>query len=125
MTAFYLIAQYLRDIGLAYTEYMSVADEERTKRRGIEAWEKTTIARIEAQRDFLLEYLNRSFDERADNFDALFGLVDRAIAEGDNVQLLSALHSITELAKSSPFKEFTDLASVRVALDDPDHKWTL
>ena len=27
----------------AYTEYKIVAEEEQTKRRGIEAWEKTTI----------------------------------------------------------------------------------
>lgn len=124
MTLFDTPAKCLRDIVLAYTEYMTVAEEERTKRRGIEAWEKTTVTQIKAQCDFLIEYLNRSFDERAENFGALFRIVDQAMADGNNIQLLSALHSITELAKSSPFKELTDLASVRAALDDPDHKWT-
>ena len=117
-------SQCLRAVVEAYTEYKTVAEEERTKRRGIEAWEKATIAQIKAQRDFLIDYLNRSFDERSENFAALFGIVDQAMADGNNAQLGAALHSITELAKSSPFKDLADLASVRAALDDPDHEWT-
>ncbi len=31
------------------------------------AWEKATIAQIKAKRDFLINYLNRSFDERSEN----------------------------------------------------------
>ena len=117
-------SECLRAVVEAYTEYKTVAEEERTKRRGIEAWEKATIAQIKAQRDFLIDYLNRSFDERSENFAALFGIVAQAMADGNNAQLGAALHSITELAKSSPFKDLADLASVRAALDDPDHEWT-
>lgn len=116
--------QCLRAVVEAYTEYKIVAEEERTKRRGIEAWEKTTIAQIKANRDALIKYLESSFDERANNFRFLFEKVDRAIADGDNNQLTLALHSITEIAKSSPFKDLADLTSVRAALDDPDHEWT-
>jgi hypothetical protein len=54
---------------------------------------------------------------------ALFGVVDQAIAVGNNEQLALALNSITEIAKSSPFKDLANLASVRAALDDPDHEW--
>ena len=115
---------FLSGIVSAYTEYKQVAEHEQTKRREIEAWEKEAIAKINAQRDFLMTYLNRSFDERADNFRALFNVVDRAIAVDNNEQLALALHSITEIAKSSPFKELANLASVRKALDDPNHEWT-
>lgn len=118
------IAQCLRNIVVAYTEYKIVAEEERTKRRGIEAWEEITIAQIEAQRDVLMKYLESSFHERAENFHILFGKVDQAIADGDNNQLALALHSITEITKSSPFKDLADLSSVRAALDDPEHEWT-
>jgi hypothetical protein len=59
------------------------------------------------------------------NFSFLFEKVDQAIAKGDNNQLTLALHSITEIAKSSPFKDFADLKSVTVALDDPDHEWVI
>ncbi len=114
----------LQQMVSAYTDYLTIAEQERTKRREIEAWEKEAIAKINAQRDVLMDYLDRSFDERAKNFRNLFDVVDRAIAAGNNEQLALALHSITEIAKSSPFKELANLASVRAALDDPNHEWT-
>jgi hypothetical protein len=108
----------------ACTDYMKVAEEERTKRREIEAWEKTTVTKIKAQRDLLMEFLDRSFDERAENFRQMFDVVDRAIATGNNQQLALTLDAIVFLANSSPFKELASLSSVRAALDDPDHEWT-
>lgn len=116
-------AECLQQIVLAYTEYKKIAEQEQTKRREINAWEQTTIAKINAQRDLLMTYLNRSFDERSENFRSLFSVVDQAIASGNNEQLALALHSITEIAKSSPFKDLANLASVRAALDDPNHEW--
>jgi hypothetical protein len=118
-------AHTLRAIVEAYTEYKIVAQEETTKRRGIEAWETATLAKIQANRDVLIKYLENSFDERANNFRFLFEKVDQAIAQGDNNQLTLALHSITEIAKSSPFKDFANLQSVTAALDDPDHEWII
>lgn len=108
----------------ACTDYMKIAEQEQTKQREIEAWEKTTIAKIKAQRDLLMEYLDRSFDQRAENFRQMFDLVDGAIATGNNQQLALTLDAIVVLANSSPFKEWASLSSVRAALDDPDHEWT-
>jgi hypothetical protein len=116
-------AECFRDVVEAYTEYKIVAEQEQTKRRGIEAWEKATIVDIQAKRDALINYLEASFDERAKNFKFLFEKVDEAIAIGDNNQLALAMTSITEIAKSSPFKDLANLTSVRTALDDPDHEW--
>lgn len=118
------VAECFRDVFEAYTEYKIVAEQEQTKRRGIEAWENATIADIQAKRDALINYLEGSFDERAKNFKFLFEKVDEAIAIGDNNQLALAMTSITEIAKSSPFKDLANLTSVRTALDDPDYEWT-
>jgi 5-carboxymethyl-2-hydroxymuconate isomerase len=71
----------------------------------------------------LITYLSRSFDERAKNCQALFAVIEYAISTGNNEQLALSLHSLTELAKSSPFKELINLASVQAALDDPEHEW--
>lgn len=90
--------------------------------QAIEAWEKATIADIKAKRDDLINYLECSFDQRAKNFNFLFKKVHEAIAIGDNNQLALAMTSITEIAKSSLFKDIADLTSVRAALDDPDHE---
>ncbi|HYX14748.1 MAG TPA: hypothetical protein VE944_10345 [Nostoc sp.] len=117
-------AECLQQMVSAYTEYKIIAEQEKTNRREIEAWENETITKINAQRELLMAYLDRSFDERAENFRALFAVVDNAIASGNNEQLALTLNSITEIAKSSPFKDLANLASVRAALDDPDHEWT-
>jgi hypothetical protein len=116
-------AECLQQMVSAYTEYKIIAEQEKTKRREIDAWEKETITKINAQRELLMVYLDRSFDERAANFRALFAVVDNAIASGNNEQLALTLNSITEIAKSSPFKDLANLASVRTALDDPNHEW--
>ncbi|MBD2301239.1 MULTISPECIES: hypothetical protein [Nostocales] len=117
-------AECLQQMMSAYTDYLTIAEQEKTKRREIDAWEKETITKINAQRDLLMAYLERSFDERAENFRSLFAVVDGAIASGNNEQLALALNSITEIAKSSPFKDLANLASVRAALNDPNHEWT-
>ncbi|MBR8832508.1 MAG: hypothetical protein DSM106950_00295 [Stigonema ocellatum SAG 48.90 = DSM 106950] len=116
-------AECLKQIVSAYTEYKIIAEQEKTQRRKIDAWEKTTIAQINAQRDLLIAYLDQSFDERAENFRTLFAVVDQALTSGNNEQLAMTLNSITEIAKASPFKELANLASVRAALDNPDHEW--
>ncbi|MGB3637845.1 MAG: hypothetical protein WBA39_09770 [Rivularia sp. (in: cyanobacteria)] len=116
-------AESLQQMVSAYTEYLAIAEQEKTKRRDIEAWEKEAISRINAQRELVITYLDRSFDERAENFRSLFGVVDDALLSGDNQQLALALNSITEIAKSSPFKELANLTSVRAALNDPNHVW--
>lgn len=116
-------AESLQQMVSAYTEYLTIAEQERTKRRDIEAWEKEAITRINAQRELVITYLDRSFDERAENFRALFGVVDDALLSGDNQQLALALNSITEIAKSSPFKDLANLNNVRAALNNPEHVW--
>ncbi|MEG5014490.1 MULTISPECIES: hypothetical protein [unclassified Microcoleus] len=123
MAAFVSGADALQQLIAHYFEYKQIAEQERTKRREIKAWENESLAKIKAQRDLLMEYLDRSFDERSQNFNQLFDVVDRAIASGNNEQLGLALDSITELAKSSPFKELANLSSVQAALADPHHEW--
>ncbi|WP_016949724.1 hypothetical protein [Anabaena sp. PCC 7108] len=114
----------LQQLVEAYTDYLKIAEQEQTKRREIDAWERTTVRKINTLREFLIGYLDRSFDEREKNFRSLFTVVDDAIASGNNEQLALTLNSITEIAKSSPFKELSNLANVQAALEDPDHEWT-
>lgn len=108
----------------AYAEYQRVVQEERTKRMAIVvAWEKAALATIEQRRDVMMQFLDRAFNERAENFREFFVLADQAIATGDNDQLAAVLTSIVELAKTSPFKDLADLAKVEEALNDPGHLW--
>ena len=117
------LVQCLREVCQAYTEYVIVSEEEKTKRRAIEAWEREAISRIEAQRDVMLRYLELSFDERSKQFDTLFELADKAIGDKDSKALSGILESIQEIANSSPFKDLSSVISVQAALDDPEHLW--
>ncbi len=113
----------LNSIVNALTEYKKIAEEERTKRREISAWEKTAIADIRARRDLLIGYLENSFDERAENFQHLFASIDEVIESGNNEQLAMLLNAVVDIAKANPFNDLADLSTVKAALNDADHTW--
>ena len=106
-------------------EYLKVVEEEQTKRDEIEAWRQTTLADISSKRELVIGYLDRSFDERSENFKSLFQIVERAISTEDNYQLSLTLDAIVELANSSPFQDLSDLSKVKAALNNPNHVWKL
>jgi hypothetical protein len=81
------------------------------------------VQRIQAVRDVMLSYLDRSFDERRKNFDALFTQLDAAIAGGNVEVIAKTLDAVVDLAKSSPFKDLTDAATAKAALRDKSREW--
>jgi len=89
-------------------EWSNVVAQEKTKRQEIEAWERSQLEIIHVQRDFLLTALDRTFDERRENFRRLFDSLDVALtSERDDApaQVSDLLGAITDLAKTSPFKD--------------------
>jgi hypothetical protein len=125
LDAFANPVQCLNEVVQAWTEYLKIREQEQTKRCEIEALGKVNLSEIKAKRDFLMKYLECSFDERAKNFQSLFLTVDEAILSSDNQQLGLALNAIVELAKSNPFEGLTTLHDVKAALDNPDHVWKI
>lgn len=93
-------------------------EEQKTKRAQIRAKTQVAIHKIDTVRDFLKDYLQRSFDERRQIFDKEFEVVDKCLATGDTQALAIALNSITNLAQSSPFKALADLGTVRKTLEN-------
>jgi hypothetical protein len=116
---------YISDIVRQGYEYLEVAETEKTKRDEIEASRQTTLAEINLKRELVIGYLDRSFDERAENFKSLFQTVDRAISTEDNYQLGLTLDAIVKLANSSPFQDLSDLSKIKAALNNPNHVWEL
>ncbi len=112
LTGIKTIAECVRDI-----------QKERTEQTRLHESARVEVERIHAMRDVLLDYLDRSFDERRDNFRQLFERLDGAIAK-DNVQLATAvLDSVVKLADSSPFKALEDVAAARAALGEKGKEW--
>lgn len=109
----------LQTIVESIVEYKKTASEETTKREEIAAWRDVNMGRIEAQRDLIMTYLDQTFDERKANFAKFFEVLDGAIASGQTEVVAAALDSITQLAKSSPFKDIANVEKVRAMLDQP------
>ncbi|MFV5369731.1 hypothetical protein VXO74_13570 [Acinetobacter junii] len=114
----------------AINNFISTAGEvakfteiQKTERKKIECERDITVNKIQAQKDIILAYLEKSFDERKKNFETLFSIVDDAIAKNNMEQLALGLNSINQLAQSSPFKDLVSLESTQAALTDKNHTW--
>lgn len=109
----------------SFDKFVKVAGEvakfselQETKRTQIRADAEVAIKKVEAMRDVLKQYLEKSFDERSAIFMKQFEVVDQALAKGDNTMLSAGLTAINELAASSPFKALADIKSVQQMLTD-------
>ena len=96
---------------------------QKTKRKEIEAQRDVYVEKIRAQKEIMIVYLEKSFDERKSNFTKLFEVVDHAIATNNMQQLSMGLESINNLAASSPFKDLSSIESTQKALTDNSHVW--
>lgn len=109
----------------AADQWVKVVQEESTRREEIRAWEATERASIVAKRDVLLRGLELTHDERRENFRRLFDSLDVAMRGDDAAAAASVLDSITELAKSSPFKDLGNVDFVVNELKQPDRTWKM
>jgi len=103
-----MVVDAFRLVMASAMEWRTVVAQEDTKREEIRAWEKTQLEIIQVQRDFLLAALDKTFDERGENFRRLFDQLDGALTstrEDSAAQVADLLGAITDLAKESPFKD--------------------
>ena len=119
------LAQVATKISQDIKDYLIVTEQEQTKRVGIKSDCKVQLAKVEAIRSTFELFLNRSFDERRQNFEELFGLVKTSMERGDLKSLEHSLNAVVELARVSPLAEARSLATLRSAMDDPDHEFTI
>jgi hypothetical protein len=111
LTGIQVVADCVRDI-----------QKERTEQTRLREQSRVDVEHIHAMRDVLMDYLDRSFDERRESFRQLFERLDGAIAS-DNVGMAAAvLESVVKLADASPFKALRDVAATRAALGK-DTEW--
>lgn len=108
------------DLAKLYFDAKKEAEIQKTERAKIEAQRTVTIKQIEATKEVFISYLNKSFDERKDNFINYFNRLDKAIESGNNEQVAMILDGINKLAASSPFKDIMDTAKLQKTLSDPN-----
>lgn len=112
-----LVSLYKETTTIIETE-KTKRETEKTKREEIISDKETKIEAIKAQKEFFMEYLNKTFDERSENFDKIFEVIDSALANDNIQQLALGLDSLNKLAAESPFKVLADLNTLGNALDN-------
>lgn len=116
-------AEVLNNLVSMAGEVSKFTEVQKTKRKEIEAQRDIYVTKINAQKEVMLTYLEKSFDERKENFRKLFEVVDHAIANNNMQQLAVSLESINQLAASSPFKDLASIESTQQALTDKNYQW--
>lgn len=98
---------------------------ERRLRAGIEADLRVSLARIEANQQSVLRYLDGAFAERGAVFVGYFAALDTALAAGNTEAVVGVLDAIVKLAGRGPFADLLDLRDVSARLGDPNTSWQL
>lgn len=101
----------------ATVDLHKTVETERTRRAEIEADRQAALARIEATRFLIQEYMARTFDERRATLDRMFLSLEEAQASGNDALAQQLLGSIVDVVKISPFR---DLASFKKSYEDPE-----
>lgn len=117
------VIKVLSDLISMAGDVAKFTEVQKTNRKEIEAKRDVYVEKIKAQKEIMLIYLEKSFDERKSNFQKLFDVVDNAIENNNMQQLSMGLNSINTLAASSPFKDLSSIESTQQALTDENHTW--
>ena len=114
------VLNLFNDLAKQYMDLERTRETERTKRAEIERDRQETLAKIQAQKELFLLYMDKSFDERARNFNKFFEVIDSAMQDGNMEKLALGLNSVMQLAKESPFKSLMDLNALSKQLESKD-----
>lgn len=100
----------------ATNETIKFCEIQKTKRAAIRAEAACQIHQIDAMKECIQTYLEKTFDERREIFKKEFEMMDKAFDSGNMQALSLTLDHITSLAKESPFKNLSDMGYVQEKL---------
>lgn len=116
------IINAITEVSTVVADAVKFCEIQETKRKEIDSQRQQALAFIDAQKQILIVYLERTFDERKSIFIQHFKVVDNALATGNIDVLMLGLNNINSLAASSPFK---NLQNVQEALKNKNTIWEL
>ena len=103
-------------IAVEFINSLNIAQQERTKREMIANWKEIGLEKIATQKQILMQYLDKTFEERKENFSQFFNALDKGIDSGNIEIVNAALNGIVNLAKTSPLK--AEVSQVLAAIDN-------
>jgi predicted glycosyl hydrolase (DUF1957 family) len=98
--------------------YLSVRQQEMTKREAIRAEAEVRIEQIRANKEMFMSYIENSFKERAYVYKELFDRLDKGIENNDIHLIDVAMTGIVSQIKQNPLGDFK---AFRENLRDPNH----
>lgn len=96
-----------------------------TRRQQFRTYETTEVARVRAVEGAVRHYFDLEFASKSEAHKALFRAMDRALENGDNEALHSAVTGIVDLAKHSSLASAGDLSNLSAAFADPNTPFDL
>ncbi len=103
----------------AWKDYQNTAQIESTQRERIWADRDVKLAAIKEQAAIMRQMIESTFQERSQNFERYFTLLDQGFANGNDQQINAALTMIVEQTKVNPMAQAIQLMH---SINDPDVK---
>ncbi|TYC55196.1 hypothetical protein ETQ85_14325 [Zoogloea oleivorans] len=103
------VATGVTDVVNNVTDYLKVAEQEKTKRTDIKARRDVALASIKAQRKVFSELMQYTFQERAAVLQKQFETLDKALESGNVEVAALSLNSMVSVIQSSPFKTIQEM----------------
>ncbi len=111
------VAGSLSDLVNAWKDYQTTREIETTKRTQIAADRDVRLAAIHAQAEVVHRLIDKTFDERSNNFDKFFNILEKGFATNDDRQINAALTMIVEQVKVSPMAKAMEMMK---QINDPN-----
>lgn len=99
------------------TDYLRVAEQEKTNRAKIESNKVQALAAIQGQRELIELLINRTFDERGQVLAKQFEALDYALANGNLAVVQASLNGMVAVIQTSPFKTLQEMQQALGAKD--------
>jgi hypothetical protein len=103
------VGSSLQMLVTAYQDYQRIAEEQKTKRAAVAAWERVRTEELRQQRTLLETYFTGVFEERRHVIEGFFATLDRAIDSGNDALLTQSISGILAVARQSPLAEAAQL----------------
>ena len=101
------------DVLRVYLDYRKTAEIQVTERERIWAERDKALAAIEADRELLLTYFSRRFEERRATLEEFFALLREGASSRNELKVDRALEGILDVVRNSPLKDFEEFRRVR------------
>lgn len=99
------------------TDYLRVAEQEKTNRAKIESNKMQALEAIRSQRELITLLINRTFDERGQVLAKQFEALDHALANGNIDIVQASLTGMVTVIQTSPFKTVQEMQQALGAKD--------